>query len=94
MERGETPATVSYRANPARDALALPHGVALRPLSIHVDERGRVGEIFRAEWRIGVTPLQWAMTTSEGGVMRGVHLHLCHDDYLVVLQVCLITPLE
>jgi dTDP-4-dehydrorhamnose 3,5-epimerase len=86
MERGGTLATVSYRAKAAPDELALPHGVAMRPLRMHSDDRGRVGEIFRAEWLTGAAPLQWSMTASEGSVMRGVHLHLRHDDYIVVLQ--------
>jgi dTDP-4-dehydrorhamnose 3,5-epimerase len=85
MER-EAPATVSYRAEAVPDATALPHGVEARPLRMHADDRGRVGEIFRAEWVSATPPLQWSMTSSEGGVMRGVHLHLRHDDYIVVLQ--------
>jgi len=80
-----SPGTVS-RTSAAPDPKGLPDGVFLRPLSINADDRGRVGELFRAEWAMGPTPLQWAMTLSEAGVMRGVHVHLRHDDYIVVLS--------
>jgi len=85
METAGTPASVSYRATPVPDALGLLHGVQVWPLRIHADERGCVGEIFRAEW-LDVPVLQWVMSSSETGVMRGVHLHLRHDDYIVVLR--------
>ena len=64
----------------------LPAGVRLQPLIQHRDERGVVAEIFRAQWETGVDPVQWNITKSESGVMRGVHLHLRHDDYLIVLS--------
>jgi dTDP-4-dehydrorhamnose 3,5-epimerase len=72
--------------NAAADRGALPHGVMLRDLLAYVDARGRVGEIFRDEWRSGVTPLQWAMAVTETGVMRGMHAHVRHDDYFVLLE--------
>lgn len=64
---------------------ALPHGVVLHRLTAHVDQRGRVAEIFRADWALGA-PVQWSMTVTEADVMRGIHVHLRHDDYVVVLQ--------
>lgn len=64
----------------------LPHGVRLRRLEVHGDERGWIAEFYRWEWPTGIEPLQWQATSSEAGVMRGVHLHPAHDDYLVVLH--------
>jgi len=82
-------ATISQDAacsSAVRDRHALPHGVELRPLAAHRDERGSVAEFFRAEWAQGCAPVQWAMTASEAGVVRGMHVHLRHDDYFVVVS--------
>ncbi|MFN8131493.1 MAG: dTDP-4-dehydrorhamnose 3,5-epimerase [Solirubrobacteraceae bacterium] len=63
----------------------LPHGAALRPLEPHDDERGTFTELFRAEWLAGISaPVQWNAVRTEPGVLRGVHVHPRHDDYLVV----------
>lgn len=65
----------------------LPDGVRLLPLSGHRDHRGILAEIFRAAW-IGNDAgpfLQWNAVASEPGVLRGVHVHARHTDYLVVL---------
>lgn len=66
----------------------LPHGVALHPFTVHADERGTLSEIFRDEWPTGVRPLQWNFVRSAPGVLRGVHLHVHHTDYLIVLEGC------
>ncbi len=66
--------------HPAR----LPHGVALRPLDAHPDARGRLTEIFRREWESGVDPVQWNLLHSHANVMRGMNVHLKHDDYYVL----------
>jgi dTDP-4-dehydrorhamnose 3,5-epimerase len=63
---------------------ALPDGVALHPLTPHADERGTFTELHRLEWRTGVEPVQWNIVRTRAGVLRGVHLHVSHDDYLVV----------
>jgi dTDP-4-dehydrorhamnose 3,5-epimerase len=86
MEPAMPSTTEASRTSAAADPAALPHGVALRGLVAHVDGRGRVGEIFRAEWPTGVAPVQWVMSISEAGVMRGVHAHIRHDDYFVLLD--------
>jgi dTDP-4-dehydrorhamnose 3,5-epimerase len=33
-----------------------------------------------------VHPVQWNAVTSETGVLRGVHVHPRHDDYLVIVK--------
>ena len=63
----------------------LPIGVRVRALEPHLDERGTVIEVFRAEWRVGVEPVQWNAVTSMAGVLRGVHLHRVHTDHLTVV---------
>jgi dTDP-4-dehydrorhamnose 3,5-epimerase len=62
----------------------LPQGVAVRPLEPHADDRGRFTELFRDEWGTGVAPVQWNAVSSRSGVLRGVHVHVRHDDYLVL----------
>ena len=62
----------------------LPDGTLLRPLEAHRDERGSFTELYRAEWETGVAPIQWNAVRSQAGVVRGVHVHLRHDDYLTV----------
>jgi dTDP-4-dehydrorhamnose 3,5-epimerase len=62
----------------------LPAGVVVRPLEAHGDERGTFTELYRLEWETGVTPIQWNAVRSDAGVLRGVHVHIRHDDYLTV----------
>ncbi len=62
----------------------LPGGTLLRTLDAHADERGVFTELFRVEWDTGVMPIQWNAVRSEAGVLRGVHVHLKHQDYLTV----------
>lgn len=62
----------------------LPDGVAIVPLEHNRDQRGEFTEIFRASWLDGFEAIQWNLVRSEGGVLRGVHVHLEHSDYLVV----------
>ncbi len=64
----------------------LPAGVKLRPLVMHRDARGTFTEVFRREWGTGIDPVQWNVVSSAAGVLRGVHVHLRHDDYLIALN--------
>jgi dTDP-4-dehydrorhamnose 3,5-epimerase len=62
----------------------VPDGVQVRQLTPHRDERGSFTELHRLEWDTGVAPVQWNAVRSEPGVLRGVHVHPRHDDYLVI----------
>jgi dTDP-4-dehydrorhamnose 3,5-epimerase len=64
----------------------LPDGVLCRELKTHVDYRGELTELFRAEWQNGPAPVQWNFVRSQENVLRGVHVHPRHDDYLIVLE--------
>jgi dTDP-4-dehydrorhamnose 3,5-epimerase len=70
---------------PARTA-SLPAGVALHPLQTHGDDRGTFTELFREEWPTGVRPVQWNVVRSQPRVLRGVHVHVVHADYLTVVE--------
>jgi len=65
-------------------ATTLPVGTSLVPLEAHDDERGVFVELYRLEWETGVVPVQWNAVRSRAGVLRGVHVHIRHDDYLTV----------
>jgi dTDP-4-dehydrorhamnose 3,5-epimerase len=64
----------------------LPAGVSLHPLTTHADDRGSFTELFRAEWPTGVRPVQWNAVRSAPDVLRGVHVHVVHADYLTVVH--------
>lgn len=64
----------------------LPSGVKLIPLQMHHDDRGLVAELYRKEWSIGLEALQWNVSHSKTNVLRGVHVHPKHLDYLIVLK--------
>ncbi len=68
----------------AYDARVLPTGVSVLPLTPHADERGIFTELYRASWEPGVAPVQWNAVRSEANVLRGVHAHLRHTDYLTL----------
>lgn len=63
---------------------AVPHGVEVYELTPHSDDRGVFTELFRAEWGSSTEPLQWNAVRSNAGVLRGVHVHRVHGDYLTV----------
>ena len=67
-----------------QQARILPHGVTVRPLETHPDIRGRLTEIFRREWQSGIDPIQWNLLHSHARVLRGMNVHLKHDDYYVL----------
>ena len=64
--------------------------VKMTSLVSHQDERGEFTELFRNEWVDTPPPVQWNLVRSRPGVLRGVHVHVRHDDYLVVLRGSLI----
>jgi dTDP-4-dehydrorhamnose 3,5-epimerase len=56
----------------------------LIPLKMNKDDRGVFTELFRQEWQTGLTPIQWNMVNSNTNVLRGVHVHKKHWDYLII----------
>ena len=63
----------------------LPAGCRIRSLQGHADHRGVFTEVFREEWNVGTSPCQWNLVQSGANVLRGVHVHLKHRDYLMVI---------
>ncbi|MEM8905292.1 MAG: dTDP-4-dehydrorhamnose 3,5-epimerase family protein, partial [Actinomycetota bacterium] len=61
-------------------------GVRLVPLDRHEDARGSFTEIFCSHWDSGIDPTQWSLVRSAPGVLRGMHVHLRHDEYVMVVS--------
>jgi dTDP-4-dehydrorhamnose 3,5-epimerase len=54
-------------------------------LATHGDNRGQLTEIFRQDWPDVPSPVQWNFVHSNANVLRGVHVHVTHSDFLVAL---------
>ncbi len=61
-------------------------GVKLRSLGGVPDARGLVSEVFREGWDTGLNPVQWTLMASGAGVLRGMHVHTRHSDYVTALS--------
>jgi dTDP-4-dehydrorhamnose 3,5-epimerase len=61
-------------------------GVHLFRLDQNPDERGSFTEIFQQHWESSIEPVQWSAVKSEPGVLRGMHLHLRHDELFCLIQ--------
>jgi dTDP-4-dehydrorhamnose 3,5-epimerase len=62
-----------------------PPAVRLTRLQAHLDDRGSFTEVFRRSWPTGVEPVQWNVVSSGAAVLRGVHVHLRHFDFLLLV---------
>jgi dTDP-4-dehydrorhamnose 3,5-epimerase len=60
--------------------------VSVIELTMFPDDRGVFTELYRESWGVGVSPVQWNVVRSNRGVLRGVHIHPTHDDYLTVVS--------
>ncbi len=50
------------------------------------DPRGVFTEVFCDHWDLAITPSQWSVVNSMARVLRGMHLHVRHDEYIAVLS--------
>src|SRR5271156_3342706 len=66
-------------------ARELPLDVKLVSLRPNHDSRGTLTELFRSEWFPEIDVVQWNLVHTERGVLRGVHVHRVHFDYLTVI---------
>lgn len=74
---------MSLQAQTRTDAsVVLPAGVRLMRLKTHPDKRGELTEIFRNQWHDSPLPVQWAACRTGANVLRGMHAHAHHWDYL------------
>jgi dTDP-4-dehydrorhamnose 3,5-epimerase len=57
-------------------------GVTLRPLEPQRDERGALVELCRHVWVEPEVPVQWNLVANHAQVVRGVHWHELHTDFI------------
>ena len=62
------------------------HGVEIKHLAMNVDSRGCFTEFFRDSWELPIQPVQWSLVASRPRVLRGMHLHLRHDEFFLVAR--------
>jgi len=69
-------------------SLTIPDGVQIHNLVRHTDNRGHLFEFYRDSWvPAGIRPaIQWNYFHSNSNVLRGVHVHRNHSDYLVLVS--------
>ena len=79
------PAEARARAARAARTPTAIAGVSTVRLEPRRDSRGTVMESFRAEWKTGFAPAQWSALVSEPGVLRGLHVHPRHMDYVALV---------
>jgi dTDP-4-dehydrorhamnose 3,5-epimerase len=59
--------------------------VVVTRLTPHRDDRGVFTEAYRAIWPTSVAPIQWNVVTNRANILRGVHVHIRHADYLTCI---------
>lgn len=65
----------------------LPHGMVVRPLVTHADERGTVTELYDPRWGANPDPLVFAYTfTIRPGAAKGWGVHHVHEDRYAFLS--------
>jgi dTDP-4-dehydrorhamnose 3,5-epimerase len=64
----------------------LPDGVTVRRLVPNIDLRGNLVEVYREEWGDDWRVMQFNAVISGPGVLRGMHVHATHFDYIVLLS--------
>jgi dTDP-4-dehydrorhamnose 3,5-epimerase len=60
-------------------------GVRVWPLEVHGDARGDLTEVFRQEWDSGLSPVQWTVLRNVPRSLRGMDIHVVHDDWQVLV---------
>ncbi|MFT5113297.1 MAG: dTDP-4-dehydrorhamnose 3,5-epimerase [Parasphingorhabdus sp.] len=62
-------------------------GVQIVPLVRHSDVRGGFSEVFSNDWNSAtIEPQQWSIVDSITGTLRGMHLHLRHEEYFSLIR--------
>ena len=50
--------------------------------------------MFRRNWPTSIDAVQWNLVESEPNVLRGVHVHRVHEDYLMVVSGTMVVGLH
>ena len=76
----------SCSSGPLDGGGAMIHGVEVKHLDMNLDSRGCFTEFFRDSWDLPIQPVQWSLVASRPRVLRGMHLHLRHDEFFLVAR--------
>ena len=74
------------RASIERCTIDAIDGVEFVEFTSHEDDRGAFTEVHRATWTPALVPAQWNLVRSRANVLRGVHCHVDHGDYLILVD--------
>ncbi|MEM9515324.1 MAG: dTDP-4-dehydrorhamnose 3,5-epimerase family protein [Actinomycetota bacterium] len=61
-------------------------GVRTRRIERNSDDRGWFAEYFVAGDDQGIDPVQWSVVRSAPRVLRGMHLHVGHDEFFSIVS--------
>ena len=61
-------------------------GVMCRSLEMNHDSRGCFTEVFSRNWGLPIEPVQWSIVASRPKVLRGMHFHRRHDEYIIIVR--------
>lgn len=64
----------------------MPLGEDFGQLETHRDARGDLTELYRREWPGAPILRQWNLVHDGANVVRGMHVHPLHSDYIIVIQ--------
>ena len=64
----------------------LPIDVEIIDLKSHLDDRGQFTELFRSSWLPTMEAMQVNFVNSNPNVLRGVHVHFRHSDFLILVR--------
>ena len=86
--RGRRPSLAAMMPDqwPRRSKVPEIAGVERIRLESRADAGGVSTRVFHREWQLGIHPVQWNVVRSEANVLRGVHVHVVHEDYFVLLK--------
>lgn len=62
------------------------HGLKTISLEAKLDSRGTFSELYREEWLDCPRMVQFNLVQSSPNVLRGIHVHVRHYDYLLSIQ--------
>lgn len=74
------------RAGPDLVSGVVPACVVVGNLTTHSDHRGDLTEIYRQAWPGAPDLPQWNHVRNAPNSMRGMHVHMQHSDFIVVIE--------
>jgi dTDP-4-dehydrorhamnose 3,5-epimerase len=86
MDLTDKPSKTVARAQADLVSGTVPASVRVGELTTHTDQRGSLTEIYRLAWPGAPELPQWNHVRNAPNSMRGMHVHMEHSDFIVVIQ--------